>query len=93
VRQKLEIYNYDRRIETILGRIKGSSIDQKSKDQILEFYMDSLARGLSKARAFKYLYTVENIAKFLGIPFGEATKEDIAELVRKIEGKSYADWT
>ncbi|MFH1229558.1 MAG: site-specific integrase [Candidatus Aenigmatarchaeota archaeon] len=93
MRQKLEIYNYDRRIETILGRIKDSSIDQKSKDQILEFYMDSLARGLSKARAFKYLYTVENLAKFLGIPFGEATKEDIAELVRKIEGKSYADWT
>ena len=93
MRKKVEIYNYDRRIETILKRINKSSIDQKNKAQILDFYNDSLSRGLSKARVFKYLYTMENVAKFLGMPFENTSKNDVALLVRKIESQDYADWT
>ena len=93
MRQKLEIYNYDRRIETILERISNSPIDPISKAQIVDFYRESLARGLSKARVFKYLYTLKNLAKFLEKSFEKATKDDIAELVRKIEGEAYAEWT
>ena len=61
MRNKIEIYNYSRRIETILEGIRNSEIDKKNKDAILEFYKDCLSRGLSKARAFKYLYTLENL--------------------------------
>ena len=67
MRNKVEIYNYNRRIETILERIRNSEIDKKNKDAIFEFYKDCLSRGLSKARAFKYLYTLENLAKLLAI--------------------------
>lgn len=93
MRNKVEIYNYNRRIETILERIRNSEIDKKNKDAILEFYKDCLSRGLSKARAFKYLYTLENLAKLLAIPFEKATRENISELVTKIEEQDYADWT
>lgn len=93
MRNKVEIYNYNRRIETILERIRNSEIDKKNKDAILEFHKDCLSRGLSKARAFKYLYTLENLAKLLAIPFEKATRDNICELVTKNEKQDYADWT
>lgn len=93
VRYKIEIYNYERKIETILDRIKDSHADPKDKSAILNFYRDCLSRGLSKARIFKYLYTINNIINLLGKSLEKATKDDIAELVRKIEGKNYSEWT
>ncbi len=93
MRKKIKIYDYDRRIVTILERINSSSINKKNKVAILDFYRDLLSRGLSKGRVFKYLYTLHNIAKILKKPFAKTTKNDIAELIRKIEERNYADWT
>lgn len=93
MRNKLEIYDYDRRIVTILERINNSQIDKNDKVLILDFYRDLLARGLSKGRVFKYLYTLHNITKILKKPFAKITKNDIAELIREIEERKYADWT
>jgi site-specific recombinase XerD len=93
VRNKLEIYDYDRRIATILERINNSQIDKNNKVLILDFYSELLTRGLSKGRVFKYLYTLHNIAKILKKPFAKTTKNDIAELIRELEGRNYAGWT
>ena len=93
MRKKIKIYDYDRRIVTILERINASAIYEKNKATILEFYRDLLCRGLSKGRVYKYLYTLHNIAKILKKPFAKITKNDIAELIREIEERNYADWT
>lgn len=93
MRNKLEIYDYDRRIATILERINNSQIDKNNKVLILDFYSELLTRGLSKGRVFKYLYTLHNIAKILKKPFAKTTKNDIAELIRELEGRNYAGWT
>jgi integrase/recombinase XerD len=93
VRNKIEVHNYERRLEGVLSRIDESSIDRKCKSLILDFYNDCLSRGLSKARIVKYLDTIERIARLLKKPFKEATKDDIARLVREIEEKEYSDWT
>jgi integrase/recombinase XerD len=93
VRNKLEIYDYDRRISTILERIKNSKIDKNDKVLIIDFYHELLTRDLSKGRVFKYLYTLHNIAKILKNPFVKTTKKGIAELIRELEERNYADWT
>lgn len=93
MRSKLEIYNFNRRIETVLENIKRSDISPQNKKAITDFYEDLLTRSLSKARLFKYLYTLKNIAKLLEKPFEQSTRNDISELVRQIEGEKYSDWT
>jgi len=93
VRNKIEVHNYQRRLERALSKIDESSIDGKCKSAILDFYNDCLSRGLSKARILKYLDTIERIARQLKKPFEEATKDDIARLVREIEERDYSEWT
>lgn len=93
MRNKIEIYNYDRKIESVLNRIKHSKIEPKNKATILDFYVDCLPRGLSKARILKYFCTLQSIAKIFNKSFERATKDDIVDVVRKIEEKDYSDWT
>jgi site-specific recombinase XerD/ribosomal protein L40E len=90
---KDEIYRYKRRIEWVLKRVKNSSMDSENKKKILEFYHECIVRGYSKARIIKYIETLERIATLLGKPFSQAKKEDIAELIERIEEKDYSDWT
>jgi integrase/ribosomal protein L40E len=93
VRNRIEVHNYQRRLEGVLKRIDESSIVKEDKTLILDFMNDCFSRSLSKARVVKYLDTLERIAKLLGKPFQKTSKEDIALLVREIEEKDYTDWT
>jgi integrase len=52
-----------------------------------------MVRGYSKARILKYLSTLLSLAKLLGKPFVNAQKEDIIEVISKIEQSNYSDWT
>ncbi|MHA1829826.1 MAG: tyrosine-type recombinase/integrase, partial [Candidatus Heimdallarchaeaceae archaeon] len=90
---KNEIYGYQRRIERTLKNIEKSTIDKESKRKIFEFYRECVIKGYSKARIIKYIDTLKTIYKFLGKPFTKAEKEDIAELIRKIEERDYSEWT
>ncbi|MCW4009704.1 MAG: site-specific integrase [Candidatus Bathyarchaeota archaeon] len=92
MRQKVEIYDYNRKIENALRRIN-TSCTPLDKTAILDFYYDSLTRGLSKARLLKYLTTLELISRLLEKPLKSATKTDIADFIRKIEAKDYSSWT
>ncbi len=93
MREKVEIYPYSKRIERLLTKIKNSRIDVATKKCISEFYYDSLTRGLSKGRLLKYLYVLFRVATFLNKPLTKATKEDIANFIRKLESKNYSEWT
>lgn len=68
-------------------------MEEKNKTVILSFYDHLLCRGLSKARLLKYLNTLESLNRLFGKTFEDATKSDIAHLVKKIEEKGYSDWT
>ena len=88
-----EIYNYERIFETTTARIRSSGIDENTKSQILRFCNDLQAEGLSRARILKYLNTLHTLSKLVPKPFSESNKDDVMELVRKIESKNYSDWT
>ena len=90
---KDEVYCYKRRIESTLRRVKRSSIPDESKKNILDFYRECIIKGYSKARIIKYIDTLERIARDLNKPFSEARKEDIADLIARIEQRNYSDWT
>lgn len=93
MRERVDIYNFERKIENSIHRIRNSSIDKENINSIIGFYQDGLTRGLSKARLNKYLCNLETIAKLFGKNFVNATKDDIVLLVRKIEENDYSDWT
>lgn len=90
---KDEVYCYKKRIKSCIKKIKNSIIDEESKQKILEFYKECVVRGYSKARIVKYLDTLERIARDLGKPLMQAKKEDIVNLVAKIEQRNYSEWT
>jgi len=90
---KDEVYRYNRLIENALRRVRNSDFPKENKQKILEFYRECIVRGYSKARIIKYIETLYSIAKLLEKPFSKARKEDIVELIRKIEEKGYSEWT
>jgi site-specific recombinase XerD/ribosomal protein L40E len=91
---KDEVYCFKRRIEACLRKIRNNpSIDEESKQKILDFYQECIVRGYSKARIIKYLVTLERIARDLGKPLTQAKKEDIVNLIAEIEQRGYSEWT
>lgn len=93
MRQKVEIYNYDGRIEHILRKIKDSSISKKNKSLILDFHRNRLSCGLSKVRQYKYLYTLERITRVLKKDFESVTKDDIIDLLANFEKRNFSEWS
>jgi len=81
---KDEVHCYKRIIESVLRRIKNSSIPEESKKNILDFYRECILRGYSKARIIKYLDTLERTARLLGKPFEEAKKEHDYKVVLRV---------
>ena len=86
------IYGYSRRIENELKKL-GQRVGERNREVLLRFYRHMVAEGLSKARIWKCLSTLRRLAELLGKPFEEATKDDIVELIAKIERRDYAEWT
>jgi integrase/recombinase XerD len=90
-----DIYNYRRKIEQARTRITSSKvISEQNKTAILSFADYCLATGLSKPRVEHYLVRLYQVAGLFGPgPFKKATKQNIMDLVRKIEERDYAAHT
>jgi site-specific recombinase XerD len=84
--QMMDIHNFSSRLENYLKNL--NKVDPYSKKKILEFVKYLQAEGISKGRILKYVYILENVAKMLKIKFEKATKDDIIDLVSKIEGNN-----
>ena len=93
MRQKIDVHHYDRRIERVLEKINESSISKRNKELILGFYRERLSAGLSKARQYKYLYTLEVLARVLKQDFETASKDNIVDLAGYFEKGNFSEWT
>jgi len=95
VRNTRDIHNYDRRLKAVLDRIRASGqIDDENKLNILKFQQQCFAEGLAASRIVKYVYTLLQIEKMLGKRFEKANRQDIVELVERVErNKKWAEWT
>lgn len=90
---KKDIYNFEGQLARLISKIKCSDIDQKNKTDILEFYQDYLVQGYSSARKIKYLTLLRSISSQLEKPFRNATRQDIARWVSRLESSDYSDCT
>jgi len=85
---KFNIYHYEDRISAVLRDIESSTdICWENKASIQKFYSNCLAEGLTLARISKLLHHVRGLAALLGKSFDEASKDDIVQLLTKIETK------
>ncbi len=87
------IYNFPRKLERELEKLKANVVGKENSEVLLKFYKHLVAEGVSIARIIKYLTTLRNLASRLNKPFEKATKDDIIELVAKIEQRDYSEWT
>jgi integrase/recombinase XerD len=90
---KEAVYKYDQRIAGSLRRIHDSATCSENKQKIDEFYRSLIVRGYSKSRVDKYLNTLHTITIFLGMPFRQATRRDIEDILQRIESGGCSGWT
>ena len=91
---KLDIHGIERKLELALRNIKESNrISVRNKELILKFLDYCKAEGLSNMRVEHYARILKKIGEVFPKAFDEATKEDIIELVRKIEARKLSEWT
>lgn len=95
-----DIYNYKKRFEVAVNLIKKSDISEHNKKLIFDFLDDCRIDGagygspLSLSRTTRYAYSLKKIAKWIEIDFDKANKDDIKQLVKKIEfSEKYEDST
>jgi integrase/recombinase XerD len=93
VRDKVQIYNYERKIANVLKKIEDSKITEEDKQLLSEFHKDCIVRGLSKARISKYVDVLGRITLWLNKPLRQVKREDIINLVQRIELSNYSGWT
>ncbi|MEM5816197.1 MAG: tyrosine-type recombinase/integrase, partial [Candidatus Aenigmatarchaeota archaeon] len=82
----MDLYKRGRIIQNQLESLK--NIDLKTYEKILEFIRKLEANNYSKGRIEKYVTFLKSLRKLLGKDFSEATKEDIENLVIKINNES-----
>lgn len=91
---EIDIHNRKKNLERAIIRVKNSNLSQNNKDLILKFKDECISKGLTIDRALFYLEKLSRIAQFLNKDFIDATKEDLEELVRRIElNSNYSEWT
>jgi len=89
-----EIYGYEKILKGILHSLEKSGIPQPDKALIEKFSHSLFAQGLSFGRIIKYTIEARKVTETLGKSLPDVTKDDIMELVQKIERKDdYTEYT
>ncbi len=81
----VDIHNYKRRLERTLQRVEESTISPENKALIRKFYQRCTIDSMSLSKVERYLYDLKKFALMLNKSFLDATKDDIMEIVAKIE--------
>lgn len=84
------IYNYEKILARELSDIKK---DAFNAEILFKYYRSRVAEGISLARMIKCLSTLKLISKSLKKQFTEATKDDMVDLVARIEERNISQWT
>jgi len=89
---KVDIHGYEKRAKREFERL--NEIREEDRNDILKFKKQLLAEGITYGRIMKYLYTLRSISSMLNKPFRKVNKDDMVELVGKIESnEKYSEWT
>jgi len=91
---RIDIHGRKRRLKLALSSIRGSEeISDRNKEDILTFCEYCSAVGLSIERVDHYAWILKKIGELFNKDFRKAAKQDIIELLRKIELREISAWT
>lgn len=83
---RYEIHGMRRGLERALIRLrKARNVSVENKELILKFHDHCFSEGLSLPRVLFYIRKLHKLAILLSKSFREATREDIEEVVGKLE--------
>lgn len=86
-----DIYNYQKRLEYVLRKIKeDNKINKRNKKLLTRFHETCIAEGLSIGRIVRSLYGMRTFAEWMKKDFEKCKKDDIVKLVAKLEKSKYA---
>jgi integrase len=89
-----DIHGYGKRLASVMERLESDkNLNKENKLDLLRFKKRLEAEGISDGRIFKYLWTLRNISTWLKKSFRNTTKENIVDLVSKIEKMDYSTST
>jgi site-specific recombinase XerD len=92
--RRIDIHGYEGRLRAVERRLwEGNPLSERDAEVLRMFERQLLSEGLSAGRVAKYLHHLKVVAEMLGKPFEEATREDIEEVVRRIEASDYSPFT
>jgi hypothetical protein len=93
-RNSIQIYPYEQILIRATDRLKTSTdISESNREDIVKLVQHLQARGLSRLRVSKYIYTLIVLARMAGEPLRHLGKEDVERLVARINVSSYAEET
>jgi len=92
-KSRVDIHNFDRRIELALNSIKSGAFPQKNREAILDFCDYCFAEGLGVERVEHLARMLKKVAEDCKKEFEEVTKEDAIQLLGRIESKKLSLWT
>ncbi|MBD3184978.1 tyrosine-type recombinase/integrase [Candidatus Poribacteria bacterium] len=92
---KNDIYNYKHKLDMAKKKLEKADISDKNRELIEQFDRACFMEGLSKPRRLKLIGTLIILAeKYLRSDFDAATKEDIKDIVIKIDSREdCSPWT
>ena len=84
---RIDIHNYPARLQHALRRVEESDLSRENKDVILAFANYLQVKGLTSARAEKYVITLRMIALTLKKDFRNATREDLENYILQFRAR------
>jgi len=89
---KDDIYNSDRRVETMLNSL--ATLKKKEDVKLIKEFVKVIeAQGLSKTRVILYITSLKLVSRHLKVTFTEAKKKDIEEFFTWLNSQSYSPET
>ena len=89
----MDVHNYEKRLESVVRRIKASKEISRANRRLLLAFKDELLLELSVGRVARHLENMFNVARWLGKDLSRATKEDVKAVIAKLNSMPYSEWT
>ena len=87
------LYDFDKRLQSEVERIKKAQFCKKNKELIFSFQKRLLAEGISKSRIWRYLMSLRVIAEIHNKPFDRWKEEDLVDVLAELQTRNYKNET
>ena len=91
--KKMDIYNYDRKLNAYRTKIQNSDMSDKNKKLISKYEDHLFMRGLSKPRVVKYMETIWGIQKHIKKDFADYNLDDVRKFISILNQTEFSPYT